>query len=563
MNVHFRTALRACPTCGMMLISHTTRHRSVISAYYGEFTAIEHIMKCSIHGIFRSEALPNIVRPYCTYANDLMLDSAMKRFIDGRSCSEISLNLNNGISERHVRNISNLALDIFMTIHEGASRKLRESMSSYILQIDGTTDSEFSMIIAVRDAISDFVLYVKRCKSESHESIRDILHSVKKRFGIPSGITCDMRAGIISAAMEVFPNIPIRICLMHFLRALGKDLMEDMHTDLGRMINRVGMKSSLDRILGEMPDYNQETLYEIENGFCTDRGRMENMSIRRMLETLLRTTGSSGYGFPFTMKHLNFFTACMEADKNLSELLPRLTAKESRTSVSLIRSELARITGNTGIGVIAHNLSDINSLTFQKIRKAFKVPDKGSLSDELSDDIAIHESCNIAIGEMAVYLHANIPSHLFTAAKKAIERYHEKESLLFANNPEHTIPRTNNGMERFFRRTRRNVRKRCGNIATGNILTQNGESLALFQNMGNPEYVKTVFGSDNIPAFFAKYRKHFRRLGMTKKRVLELIDAGTKMILDGSLQDSPYSENLMETAYSSRDVTRSKNYRTG
>ena len=81
---------------------------------------------------------------------------------------------------------------------------------------------------------------------------------------------------------------------------------------------------------------------------------------------------------------------------------------------------------------------------------------------------------------MGVYLHANIPSHLFTAAKKTIERYREREPMLFANNPEHTVPRTNNGMERFFRRVRRNVRKRCGNIATGNILTQSGESLALF-----------------------------------------------------------------------------------
>ena len=99
-------------------------------------------------------------------------------------------------------------------------------MKSYILQIDSTTDSEFSMIAAVRDAISNFVLYVKRCDSESEESIENVLRSVKDRFGITSGITCDMCAGIISAAVEVFPHVPVGICLMHFLRDLGKDLME-------------------------------------------------------------------------------------------------------------------------------------------------------------------------------------------------------------------------------------------------------------------------------------------------------------------------------------------------
>ena len=50
-------------------------------------------------------------------------------------------------------------------------------------------------------------------------------------------------------------------------------------------------------------------------------------------------------------------------------------------------------------------------------------------------------------------------------------------------------------MERFFRKLGRNVRKRTGNISTGGVLTQTGESLALFQNMGNPEYVKIVFSS--------------------------------------------------------------------
>ena len=51
---------------------------------------------------------------------------------------------------------------------------------------------------------------------------------------------------------------------MHFLRDLGKDLLSDMHTDLGIMINRTGIKS----ILRSIPAYNQVTLYDIEQGFA-------------------------------------------------------------------------------------------------------------------------------------------------------------------------------------------------------------------------------------------------------------------------------------------------------
>jgi hypothetical protein len=41
---------------------------------------------------------------------------------------------------------------------------------------------------------------------------------------------------------------------------------------------------------------------------------------------------------------------------------------------------------------------------------------------------------------------------------------------------------------------------------------------------------------------------------MTRKKMLELVDAETKMIMDCSLQDSPYSESMMQAAYSSRNV---------
>jgi hypothetical protein len=130
MNLHFRTSLKECPYCGSMLVPYTTRHRSVVSSYYGEFTAIEHIMRCSIHGVLRSEDLSRIVSPYCRYANDIMIEAATKRFIDGRSCSEISMESGTGISESQVRNLSNMALGIFITIHEELSSILRYSMQS-------------------------------------------------------------------------------------------------------------------------------------------------------------------------------------------------------------------------------------------------------------------------------------------------------------------------------------------------------------------------------------------------------------------------------------------------
>ncbi|MHB8361594.1 MAG: hypothetical protein ACYDAO_06030 [Thermoplasmataceae archaeon] len=93
----------------------------------------------------------------------------------------------------------------------------------------------------------------------------------------------------MKAIRNVFPGIPIRICLMHFLRDLGKDLMGDMHTDLGIMINRKGIKSRIKAIFRDLPEYDMKCILDLESGFCTDTPLMEMMCIRRVLEPLMNT----------------------------------------------------------------------------------------------------------------------------------------------------------------------------------------------------------------------------------------------------------------------------------
>jgi hypothetical protein len=555
-EIVFRTELTVCPECGSILNVYKTKRRTVKSVD-DRFIAIHKLMRCEKHEtIFGSDLLHSIIAPGCTYANDVMLESSMLRFIDGRSSSEISREMGNGISGSHVRLLTNAALDIFKQIHEESHPLIRSAMKSYILHIDGTTDSGFEMIMVVRDSISGFTLHAEKCSSESIENMKEVLLRVKERYGIPAGAVSDMRSGILHALEEVFPGMPIRICLFHFLRDLGKDLMQGMHTDLGIAMNRVGIKSTLKSILRSLPDYNQKTLYEIEQGFSSDREGVEIMAIRDILETLLDINGSSGYGFPFSLKHMNFFIACAEAGKKLSDLSAKVRVTGSMALLGRIVKEIRRITSNRKIARIAGMLSGVNML-FQRMRSAFRMPGKGSLSDEIPDDDSIHDRCNIVTGEMEVYLKANIPRHIFMAAKHIISRYKGREAMLFAQNEDGTIPRTNNFMEQFFRKMSRGIRKRCGNIMTGNILAGSGASLALFQNMGNPEYIKIVFGKQDIPAVFAKYRKPFRKPGMTRTTTRKLVEMARKMILTDSLYDTPYNEKLMDSAYASRSITGS------
>ena len=85
-TVPFRTELTTCPYCRRKLVFHRKRERPVRTAS-GNFTALHIIMKCSAcNRRFRSRRLDSIIGHGCTYANDVMPDISVKRFIDGRSC---------------------------------------------------------------------------------------------------------------------------------------------------------------------------------------------------------------------------------------------------------------------------------------------------------------------------------------------------------------------------------------------------------------------------------------------------------------------------------------------
>ncbi len=107
------------------------------------------------------------------------------------------------------------------------------------------------------------------------------------------------------------------------------------------------------------------------------------------------------------------------------------------------------------------------------------------------------------------------------------------------------VPATNNGMERTFRRVRRNVRKRYGDMATGRQLTLNGVRLLLYQNMANPAYVKAVFGEEEVAAVFGRERTRLPKVPvMGRKERERQLDKGLELLRAGEVPQSPYEEGL-------------------
>ena len=82
------------------------------------------------------------------------------------------------------------------------------------------------MLMSSLDSISEMVLGNVKIPSEKTEEIIPFLEEIKARYGVPLAEVHDMGAGILAAVKTVFPGVPDFICHYHFLRDLGKDLLE-------------------------------------------------------------------------------------------------------------------------------------------------------------------------------------------------------------------------------------------------------------------------------------------------------------------------------------------------
>ena len=553
-ELHFTTESTECTVCSSELLAYKTKRRNVRSADMGCFVAVEHMRQCG-NGhpriVFRSGRLKNIVNGHCTYANDVMASAATMRFIGGRSCSEIARALDIGISERHVRRLSSTALEVFANIHEKGGDRLKQLLGRWVLQIDGTVDGEYDMIVAVRDAVSGFVLYAKRCHSESRESIEAVLNEIKSSFGTPAASMSDMRRGILAAMEKVFPGTPIGLCKFHFLRDLGRDIMEYRHTLLGKTLGRLGTKSALKRVLQSLPAYDTKLLREVGEDYCSDGAGLARMVVRHTLEELVYTGESSGRGFPFSLRHLEFVTDYLSALPSLREM----DAVTNDAPIAQAIAALELLAADALATRLTKELTGINGV-FCKLRIAMYPKHGGTpLSDEPKrTNGEMEEDCETVIGTLDVYMKTNIPPYMLEAAKHIVEQYSKWKSHLFVRELD-GIAHTNNSLEQLFRRVRRNVRRRCGDMATGHQLTLNGERLLLFQNISNRKYIAAVFGNEDIASVFGRERALLpKTVAMTHRKRAELLEKGRRMLLSGNVPVTVYTDKLWDEAQAARQV---------
>lgn len=200
---------------------------------WGKLAFNETIKYCPNCGtVFGSEKLNTLVPEYCNFGFDVIEFVGRKLFLEKHTEDEvfkILMRRNLQISTREVSVLGKKFILYLAQAHkdkEGEIKGIIQENGGYIVHLDGTCDGASPHVFCAIEELLKLVLLSKKIPSESIESIIPILQELKKAYGTPIGIVCDMSKAIIGSIEAVFPGIRIFICHFHWLRDGGKDLLK-------------------------------------------------------------------------------------------------------------------------------------------------------------------------------------------------------------------------------------------------------------------------------------------------------------------------------------------------
>ena len=382
------------------------------------------------------------------------------------------------------------------------------------------------MLMSCLDSISQIVLGSVKVPSEKAEQLIPFLKDIKARCGVPIAAVHDMGAGILAAIKEVFPGVPHFICHFHFLRDLGKDLLESDYDAIRLRLRKHGLTEKLlyearrlKAALDQQPEL-IENFYQSVQGGCLPSAQLESFPLLcaySLIQWALEgKTDGEGYGFPFDRPHVQFAKRLRILGQRLEQIKDIHLRGQWTDNKPLFRlsCELKKLSADEGLERMLRAIDD-KIQVFDQLRGAMRIAEAGGAAglNSGSDPIALGP-----IEKEVKKFRQEITSrsdYLSTGGWKAmidqIDKYQDK---LFADPITVKTPhgplviqpqRTNNIMERFFRDFRRSARRRTGHNSISRFLQSMIADTPLVRNLGNANYVKILLnGQATLEERFAQ-----------------------------------------------------------
>jgi len=382
------------------------------------------------------------------------------------------------------------------------------------------------MLMSTLDSISQIVLGSVKVPSEKAEQLLPFLKEIKARYGVPLAAVHDLGSGILAAVKEVFPGIPDFICHFHFLRDLGKDLLESDYDAIRQRLRKHGLTEKLLRqarklkaALDPEPDWTQSFCQSVQGG-CLPAAHLESfplLSAYSLIQwALAGKAQGEGYGFPFDRPHVEFAKRLRVLGQRLEQIKGIHLRGHWQDNKPLLRlsCQLKQLSSDEGLQRMLATI-DEKIQVFDQLRSAMRIAEIGGEAglNSGSEPIALGP-----IQKAVEQFRQEITSRSdydanpgWKAMIAQIDKYKEK---LFADPITVQTPRgplviqpqrTNNLMERLFRDFRHGARRRTAQNSISPLLQGMIADTLLVRNLDNSAYLKILLqGQTTLEERFAQ-----------------------------------------------------------
>ena len=241
-----------CSLCGTPLrVYYTTKPRFLVTILYDMWIRVKNkrcpnpdCIMCQNHIPIHNTDLEQIVFYDHRYAYDviLLIGYLIAKNYTEKEVAKFLLE-KHGIDmcQPDVNHYKRIALAISQATLLSNADTVRERLATLpcrVYSLDGTNSNFSETLFIVRELITGLVLGVAILTEDDKDTIHAFLEGIFTCFGRPDFLVGDGERGVIAAAWGFYADIPFAYCQQHFLRNLGKSLMEDVEKDLNKLLKK-------------------------------------------------------------------------------------------------------------------------------------------------------------------------------------------------------------------------------------------------------------------------------------------------------------------------------------
>jgi len=499
----------------------------------------------------RSESFAQILLPRRAVGYDVMTFVGLQRYVDHRQREEIQ----NDLEARGVRvstgSVSSLEKDFVVylkALHQRRAPALRAALAQdggWPMHIDATGEDGRGTLLVVYAGWRGWVLGSWKIPTERADAILPRLRQIAADFGDPCAIMRDLGRAMIEASREFVAKrarkIPVLGCHFHFLRDIGKDLLQPAHDELRGLFRRFklpGALRALSRDLGRQLGTETQTvrlqldawLGQDADGHALPPDDAPGVAAVRALAQWVLDYPADGHddGFPFDLPYLDLWRRGLKALRAAeaflrsapSHLKPRKALERLHRILEPVRSEVP-------FQRPATVLADRARL-FTELRQALRLhvkPTDGACSLDLAELRDVRSSIKDLTRSLRKRRPARGPAQSTREAIDVILAHlkrhgrslwgHDIRLPPAAGGDIRLVDRTNLALEAFFHEFKHDERRRSGRKVLTHDLECFPASALLATNLRDPQYVAILCRTlGELPRAFAELDQEDRRAAL-------------------------------------------------